>query len=92
MPLTDAPWCGHCKKLAPIWDELAEQYSRQSDLVIAKLDATLNDIDGITVKSFPTLVYYPKGGGEVKINYARRITCKSFVRRKSCAVTVRQVH
>ena len=42
-----APWCGHCKKLAPIWDELAEEVKDIEDLVIAKFDATANEVAGI---------------------------------------------
>jgi thiol-disulfide isomerase/thioredoxin len=42
-----APWCGHCKKLAPVWDELAENFAGVEDLVIAKFDATLNEVAGL---------------------------------------------
>lgn len=59
-----APWCGHCKKLAPIWEELGEFYKNNDKLVIAKFDATTNEAAGVDVRGYPTLKFYPKGGAE----------------------------
>lgn len=55
-----APWCGHCKSLAPIWDELAKEVSDIDDLVIAKFDATANEVNGVDIRGYPTLKFYPK--------------------------------
>ncbi|KAL6560877.1 disulfide-isomerase [Orobanche hederae] len=32
-----APWCGHCKKLAPILDEVALSFENDADVMIAKI-------------------------------------------------------
>jgi len=37
-----APWCGHCKKLAPIWDQVATDFKDIPNLVLAKMDSTAN--------------------------------------------------
>ena len=55
-----APWCGHCKALAPTWDELANSVAEIDDLVIAKFDATANEVSGLSIRGYPTLRFYPK--------------------------------
>jgi len=63
-----APWCGHCKRLKPTWDSLGEKYAAVKDkLVIAKMDATENDIPPsapFRVSGFPTIKFKPAGGRE----------------------------
>jgi protein disulfide-isomerase A1 len=55
-----APWCGHCKSLAPVWEELANSHADNEDLVIAKFDATANEVEGLSIRGYPTLRFYPK--------------------------------
>jgi len=74
-----APWCGHCKKLAPEYEAAAAVLSAQDPpLTIAKLDATENKAigDRMEVKGFPTLYFFNQGA---KMDYTGGRTTDTII-------------
>ncbi|KAI0058205.1 protein disulfide isomerase [Artomyces pyxidatus] len=61
-----APWCGHCKNLAPVYEQLADAYTHAKDkVIIAKVDADgvgrpLGQKYGVT--GYPTLKWFNANG------------------------------
>jgi protein disulfide-isomerase-like protein len=57
-----APWCGHCKKLAPDYEVAAASLAGENGVVVASVDAdkhkSLGERFGVT--GFPTLKFFPK--------------------------------
>uniref|UniRef100_A0A674NPT6 Protein disulfide-isomerase A5 n=1 Tax=Takifugu rubripes TaxID=31033 RepID=A0A674NPT6_TAKRU len=60
-----APWCGHCKKMKPEYDEAAEILNKGVDSpgVLAAVDATVHKGvgDRFKISGFPSLKYFVKG-------------------------------
>ena len=53
-----APWCGFCKKIMPVWSQLANQFENDQNVNIAKVDATENEAlsERFNIKGYPTLI------------------------------------
>ena len=67
-----APWCGHCKSLAPKYEELAESFANSAfkdKVVISKVDATANDVPD-EIQGFPTIKLFPAGQKSDPITYS----------------------
>ena len=56
-----ADWCGPCKMMAPILDEVARR--RQGELLVTKLDTDRNPQTGqrFGVRGIPTLIVFREG-------------------------------
>lgn len=59
-----APWCGHCKKLAPAWEELAQKLQDEAHpTAVGSVDATQHKELAVRfgVRGFPTLILFADG-------------------------------
>jgi len=75
-----APWCGHCKQLVPIFEKVGEHFADKDDVVIAKMDATVNELEHTKISSFPTLTFYPKGDDPKAIEYNGDRTLEAIIK------------
>jgi len=75
-----APWCGHCKSLTPIYDALAKKLSYNDNLVIAKIDGTANEIEGVSVQGFPTIKLWPANNKATPIDFDGERTEEGFLK------------
>ncbi|KAK9864891.1 hypothetical protein WJX84_012288 [Apatococcus fuscideae] len=58
-----APWCGHCKRLAPTWGELADFFASDDKVSIDHVDCTKQKsvCSKAKVGGYPTLRFYFNG-------------------------------
>lgn len=72
-----APWCGHCKRLAPIWEDLGKKFLANENVNIAKVDCTLDVSKDLCneqeVDGFPSLYLYRDGQKISEYNGARNL-------------------
>ena len=69
-----APWCGHCKRLAPEYAKAADALKEKSSkAVIANLDATVEKAAAgkFGIRGYPTVILFKNGQEVEKYSGAR---------------------
>jgi len=77
-----APWCGHCKALAPKYEELGALYAKsefKDKVVISKVDATANDVPD-EIQGFPTIKLFPAGAKDKPVTYSGSRTIEDLIK------------
>jgi len=75
-----APWCGHCKKLAPDYEKVANAFRNEKNIVVAKVDADAHKEVGTKYgfTGFPTIKFYPRANKDGE-DYSSGRDVDSFV-------------
>jgi protein disulfide-isomerase A1 len=57
-----APWCGHCRAMMPVYDNVARKTKPMAHFTVAKIDMSVNELDGfgIDIVEYPTILLFTK--------------------------------
>jgi thioredoxin 1 len=58
-----ADWCGPCKVVAPVLEELSEEYKGKVDIYKVDTEAELELSAVFGIRSIPSILFCPKNGG-----------------------------
>jgi len=78
-----APWCGHCKKLKPTYEKVANTFHKEKNIIIARVDATANDklATRYLIGAFPTIYFFEANKrNENPVGYSTGTDELSFVK------------
>ncbi|KAJ8517439.1 hypothetical protein ONZ45_g5366 [Pleurotus djamor] len=88
-----APWCGHCKKLAPTWTQLAKLMQNRLNIAEVNCDEHGSICSSQGVQGYPTLAYYPSGvDSKAEYTQGRKIEQLRAFAEKASAPAVQPIH
>ena len=62
-----AEWCGPCKMIAPLLDEVAGKYEEKLDVVKLNVDENPNVAQKFGIRSIPTLILFKDGAVQAQL-------------------------
>ncbi|MCP8900400.1 thioredoxin TrxA [Gilvimarinus xylanilyticus] len=75
-----AAWCGPCKMIAPVLDELADQYAGKLKIAKMDVDANKETPAKFGIRGIPTLIIFKGGNAEAtKVGALSRAQLVEFI-------------
>lgn len=74
MIMFEAPWCGYCKQLAPIYEKTANTLGTSFPLFYVDCDKNKAIANKFNINSFPTVMYIDRTGAVYKKYTGNRTT------------------
>ena len=75
-----AEWCGPCKMIAPVLDEIADEYAHKIKVAKLNIDENPNTPPRYSIRGIPTLMLFKEGEVEAtKVGAVSKSQLKAFI-------------